>query len=386
MISKKSLAWVEVNSENITHNINLLRTYSKPSKTKISAVVKDNAYGMGMVEFSKKAVKSGIDAFDVAFVEEGIKLRKAGIINPIYVLSETPLEMIADAIKYNLVLTINSYESAEKISKKCLNLEKRILVHIKVNTGMNRFGINFREALTDISKIIYLPNIAVEGIFTHFATADEEDETYIKLQWDRFNKVMQELKKIKTNIKMFHCANSAIFIRYKNMHLDMARIGLAVYGLNPFGKSVSFLDSEAQRLVSDLKPVLSLKSRITFIENVPAGEYVSYGRTFKTNKESIIAVVPIGYSHGYFRLLSNKSKVIVNGEFAPVVGNITMDHLLIDITDVKSIKKISPGREVILIGGSDGKSITAGELASIIGTISYEIISALKCDIPRIYI
>jgi alanine racemase len=386
MISKKSLTWVEVNSENITHNINLLKTYSKSSKTKISAVVKDNAYGMGMVEFSKKAVKSGIDAFDVAFVEEGIKLRKAGIINPIYVLSETPLEMIADAIKYNLVLTINSYESAEKISKKCLNLKKRILVHIKVNTGMNRFGINFREALTDILKIIYLPNIAVEGVFTHFATADEEDETYIKLQWNRFNKVMQELKKIKTNIKMFHCANSAIFIRYKNMHLDMARIGLVVYGLNPFSKSVSFLDSEAQKLVSDLKPVLSLKSRITFIENVPAGEYISYGRTFKTSKESIIAAVPVGYSHGYFRLLSNKSKVIVNGEFAPVVGNITMDHLLIDITDVKSIKKISPGQEVILIGDSNGKSITAGELASIIGTISYEIISALKCDIPRIYI
>lgn len=166
----------------------------------------------------------------------------------------------------------------------------------------------------------------------------------------------------------------------------MARIGLAVYGLNPFSKSVSFLDSKAQKLISGLKPIMSLKSKITFIENVPEGEYISYGQTFKTQRESIIAAVPVGYSHGYFRLLSNKSRVLVDGEFAPVVGNITMDHLLVDITDIASIKKISPGQEVILIGSGGGKTITAVELASIIGTISYEIITALKFNMPRIYI
>lgn len=215
MIFKKSLSWIEINSEDITHNIKLLKAYSGTSKTKISAVVKDNAYGMGAVEFSKKAVKSGIDAFNVAFIEEGIELRKAGIIKPIYVLSETPLEVIKDAIENKLILTINSYKSAEEISKKCLKLKKRIAVHIKINTGMNRFGIDFRNALTDILKIINLPNITVEGIFTHFATANEEDETYIKLQWERFNKIMQELKRRKIDIKLFHCANSAIFIDIK---------------------------------------------------------------------------------------------------------------------------------------------------------------------------
>ena len=294
---------------------------------------------------------------------------------------------LEDAVKHNLVLTINSYEMAKVVSHKCSSLGKKIIVHINIDTGLNRLGINYKNAIPDIVKITTLPNIEVEGVFTHFAAADEEDDSYTKLQWDRFSKIIQELEKLKIKIDIFHCANSATTFRYKEMHLGIVRPGLAIYGLSPFPKKSSrWLKKDICNVVSNLKPAFSLKANIFFIKNVQSGEYISYNLGFKTNRKSVIAVVPLGYGNGYSRLLSNKSKVLVNGMYAPVVGNICMDVFMIDITDIVSTSKVSLASEVILIGKDKGKEISTENLADLMGTIKHEVLTSFKKNIPRIYI
>lgn len=384
----KRLAWSEVNLSNIDHNINVIKSYANSPHTKVMAVVKGDAYGHGIIEVSKQVVKSGVDSLGVAFVEEAIKLREANIGGPIYILREAPLGALEDAIKYNLVLTVNSYEMAEVVSEKCSSLGKKIIVHINVDTGLNRLGINFKDAIHEIVKIVSLPNIEVEGVFTHFSAADEKDNSsYTKLQWSRFNKIIQELEKLKIKIDIFHCANSATTFRYKEMHLGMVRPGLAIYGLNPFPKQSSrWLREDICDVVSNLKPAFSLKAKIFFIKNVQPGEYISYNLGFKTKRESIIAIVPIGYSNGYSRLLSNKSKILIDGKYAPVVGNVCMDLFMIDITDIASTSKVSFGSEVIIIGKDGEREVSVEDLADLMGTIKHEIVTSFKNNIPRIYI
>jgi len=380
-------AWIEINLNNLTNNLSLIKSLRNSPTTKIMAVVKADAYGHGAIEISKQAIKSGVYGLGVALVEEGVRLRKSRINVPIYVLGEPPVSVLDDAIRNNLILSVNSYKTAEIISSRCSYLGRGAVVHINVDTGMNRIGINFREAVSKIIKIVSLSNLKVEGIFTHISCASEKDSSYTTLQWKRFKKVMQELRNSKINVDLFHCANSAAFLRYKQMHLDMARIGISMYGLNPFGaNSSSWLGNEINEVLSNFKPVLSLKAKISFIKSVCRGECISYSCAFKTNRESVIATIPVGYADGYSRLLSNKSKVLIDGKFAPVVGNITMDQFMVDVTDITATGEISPGKEVILIGGEGDKRISADILADLMGTINYEVVCMLKDRIPRIYV
>jgi len=302
-------------------------------------------------------------------------------------LGEPPPAAIEDAVKYDLVLSINSYRTAKIISEKCSYLGKNAVVHINVDTGMNRVGINFKDAVTEIIKINSMTGLKVEGAFTHFSCAHLEDSSYTKAQWNRFRKIIKELKNSKVDIKTFHCANSAAFLRHRETHLDMVRTGISIYGLNPFGgDSCRWLSSETTSILSSFEPVLSLKTKISFVKKIPAGQCISYGCTFKTKRESIIATLPVGYADGYSRLLSNKSRVLVGGQFAPVVGNITMDQIMIDVTDIVGEKCISAENEVVLIGKSKGKKITVDFIADLMGTINYEVTCMLKNRIPKIYI
>ncbi|GAG87044.1 unnamed protein product, partial [marine sediment metagenome] len=314
------------------------------SQTKIMAVVKADAYGHGAIEISKQAIGSGVHGLGVSLVEEGAKLRRANISAPVYVLGEPPPVAIEDAVKYNLVLSINSYKTAKIISERCSYLGKNAVVHINVDTGMNRIGINFKDAVTEIVKINSMTGLKVEGVFTHFSCAHLEDSSYTKAQWNKFRKIIQELKNSKVDIKTFHCANSAAFLRYKETHLDMVRAGISIYGLSPFGgNGCRWLSSETTSILSNFEPVLSLKAKISFVKKIPAGQCISYGCTFKTKRESIIATLPVGYADGYSRLLSNKSRVIIGGQFVPVVGNVTMDQIMADVTDITRDGSISVG-------------------------------------------
>jgi len=386
-IIDKRFAWTEINLAHLSHNLKIIRSFTASKDTKVMAVVKADAYGHGAIEVSRRAIKCGINALGVALVEEGVELRKSEIMVPIYVLGESPPEAVEEAIKNNLILNINSYKSAQFVSKECERIRKKVMININIDTGMNRIGINFKDALSKILKIFSLPDLKLEAISTHFSCAGSRDDYYTEKQWKRFSEIIEKLKDTRIAIKNFHCANSAVFFKHKNMHMDMVRTGISVYGLNPYDEDYAdWLDTEAGDAVSGLKPLFSLKTRITFIKEVPSGELISYCGTFKTKRESIIATVPVGYADGYSRSLANKAIVLINGKSAPVVGNITMDQFMIDITDIAKGSHINVGDEVILIGDSGGKKITADDIAKLMNTINYEVVCMIKKRIPRIYI
>lgn len=396
----KRFTRIEINLSNLASNIRQLRTMTGSPKTKIMAVVKSNAYGHGMVEVSKQAVKSGANTLGVALAEDAIKLRKAGIKVPVYILGEPPMEIVKDSIKYDFVLCLNSYRKAKLISDMCERFGKKIAIHLKIDTGMNRVGINFKNAIEEIKMIRELEGLKIDGIFTHFSCAGEPDEKYTLMQWERFQNVLAELESLNIRIPTVHCANSAAFLRHRDFHCDMVRLGISIYGLSPFGVNAEpWLGNEIKENLKKLKPVLCLKSKVSFIKNVAKGESISYCATFKTSRPSVIATIPIGYADGYSRLLSNKSSVLINGGFAPVVGNVTMDSLMVDVTDIQDNASIKEGTEVILIGTgmatnsevpantiNPENKIGADILAGLIGTINYEILCMLKDKIPRVYI
>jgi len=386
-LKDKRFAWAEINLSHLSHNIEIIKSYSNSENTKIMAIVKADAYGHGSVEISKQAIKCGVYALGVTLVEEGVKLRKAGIDIPIYVLGESPAKTVAEAAENDLILSANSYESAQSISRECVKKSKEITINLNVDTGMHRIGINFDDAADQILKIIALPNLKINGISTHYACASCRSGSYTELQWDRFNEVIESIKDNKTEPGFYHCANSAAFFRYKNMHLDMVRVGIAIYGLNPYDRDYyEWLNPDAVDSVLNLKPVFSLKAKVTFIKKVPEDMTISYCGTFKTLRDSIIATVPVGYADGYSRLLSNKAIVLVKGKPAPVVGNVTMDQFMIDITDIVKDAIVSVGDEVILIGEYKGQKITAEDIARMMGTINYEVVCMFKNRIPRIFI
>lgn len=386
-VINKRFAWAEINLSHLCHNLKIIQSFASSKNTKVMAAVKADAYGHGAVEISRQALKCGVYALGVAIAEEGIELRTSGITAPIYILGESPPGVVEEAIKHDLILNINSYKAARFVSEECRRIGKEVIVNINVDTGMNRIGINFNDAVSEILKISSLPNLKLEAVSTHFSCAGGRDDSYTEQQWKRFNEIIGRLKDKKINIKIFNCANSAVFFRHRNMHLDMVRTGIAIYGLNPYDEDYKeWLDPEAGSKVSRLKPVFSLKTRITFIKEVPAGELISYCGTFKTKRDSIIATVPVGYADGYPRSLANKAAVLINGKSAPAVGNITMDQFMIDITDIAKESHIDAGDEVILIGDSGDKKITADDIARLMNTINYEVVCMFKKRIPRVYI
>jgi alanine racemase len=391
--SEDRFAWVEINLENLSHNFELIKDYISSLKTtdalkpKIMAVVKANAYGHGLIEISKKAIISGASWLGVALVHEGLKLREGGIKAPILCLGSHAPQKIKDAVENDITLSVTSLESAKLISDLCLRTDMEAKVHIKIDTGMNRIGINYKNAIQNILSVKKLPKINVDGVYTHFACASGKEESYTLMQWERFSKIIKELKDMDCVIRNYHCANSSAFIRYPYMHLDMVRLGIIIYGINPFKNDFhEFCSKDALEFTERLKPILSLKAKISFIKRTAAGESISYCGTFKTERESIIATIPVGYADGYSWNFSNKSHMIFNGCFAPVVGSVTMDQTMIDLTDCRDAEEAKTGDEVILIGKSNGLGLTASELADLIGTINYEIVCMIGDRIPRLYV
>ncbi|MDP4178814.1 MAG: alanine racemase [Bacillota bacterium] len=374
MYSHCRSVWAEVNLDNLEFNMQQIR--SKAKSKDIIAVIKADGYGHGALDIADTLIENGATRFAVAVASEAIELRKKGYTCPIMILGFSSIGLLEDILNNNVEQTVYSYEYAEYISKTAEKLNVQAKIHIAVDTGMGRIGfIPNDDSAQEIYKISKLPNIVMEGIFSHFSTADEENKEYAYNQLNKFNSFNEKLDKKGVKINIKHIANSAAIMEMPDSHLDAVRPGIILYGYYP---SKQVLKENLK-----LKPVLSLKANIAHIKKLPIGESISYGRKFKTDKESIIATITIGYADGYTRLLFNKAKVIINGTIAPVVGNICMDQCMIDVTNVKDVKL---GDEVILIGEDGNLIVNAETIADSLGTISYEVLCMISRRIPRVYL
>lgn len=368
-------AWAEIDLAAIAHNISELRRVMKPD-ARIMAVVKANAYGHGAVPVSKVVLANGADYLGVAILQEARELREAGIDAPILILGYTPDEQVQEVVELEITQTVYSYAAAEAISRAAQKAGKTVKVHIKADTGMGRIGfISEIGTPEEIVRIAGLPGIEVEGMFTHFSVADSRDKEYTSLQFDRFRHLDSQLAALGLDIPVKHAANTAAVIDLPEMHLNMVRVGIGIYGLYP--------SNEVLKDKVDLKPALSLKTRIAQVKTVGPGASISYGRTYITDRETRIATIPLGYADGYTRLFSNRVSAILHGRRVPQIGNVCMDQFMIDVTDVPEAET---GDQVILIGRQGTEEITVDELGDIIGTINYEIVCMLSERIPRLYI
>lgn len=373
---KLNRAWAEVNLDHIAHNVHEIQRITN-EKAEIMGIVKADAYGHGVMEVAKTLLANGVTRLAVSMLDEAIQLRKVGIEVPILILSYTDPRRSEEIIQNDVTQAVFSHDLANALSDASIKLGKNVKIHIKIDTGMTRVGfMPGYSAIKNVIEISKLPGIIIEGLFTHFASADESDKSYTYMQFERFMSICNELNRIGLYIPMKHVANSAAIIEFPEMHLDMVRPGLILYGMYPSG--------EVDYTKLDLRPAMTLKANVTFVKEVESGTCISYGRIFSTQRQSKIATIPIGYADGYTRLLNNKGKVLINGEEAPVVGKICMDQCMVDVTDMESEVKV--GDEAVLFGRQGNREIKVEEVAAQVGTINYEIVSIIGKRIPRVYL
>jgi len=371
--------WAEIDLDAIAHNVKIIRELIGKRK-EILGVVKADAYGHGVLDVALELLENGVERLAVSTLDEAIQLRKSGIDVPILVLSYTDPRRAEEIIAHNITQTIYTHDLAEAISLEASRQGKFVKIHIKIDTGMTRVGFMSGYSIVDkISQISRLPKIIIEGLYTHLAVSDGagfDDIEYNEMQFERFMSICNELARVGVHIPIKHIANSAAILRYPHMHLDMVRPGLILFGLSPFD-----LDEESD---FGLRPAMQIKSYVIMNKDVEAGVDISYGRTFTTKRASKIATIPIGYADGFLRSLSNKAKVLINGERAPLVGRVCMDQCMVDVTDIQGEVKL--GDEVVLIGTQQDECISATEVAQLASTINYEIVCLVGKRIPRIYL
>lgn len=364
----------EINLANLRHNLAAFRAHIG-KKTGIMAVVKADAYGHGAVRVAGEALKHGASMLGVAFVEEGIILRENGLEAPLLVLNPPFADQVDLFFKYNLTPTIFTRKMAEVFSRHGLKVGLTKSVHVKVDTGMGRVGVFPHTEATEFIKFAStLPHLQVEGVYTHFATADETDKTFAETQLSRFLQVKKELESKGLRPPLVHAANSAASIDLPLSHLDMVRLGISMYGHYPA--------ENCGKDIINLKPLLSLKSRISHLKVVPEGTCISYGCTHVTTGKTTVATIPLGYADGYSRLLSGKAEVLIGNKRHRVIGRVCMDQFMVDVSSNPSIKA---GDEVVLYGKQGRDRISVEEIASLLDTINYEILCAVNKRVPRIY-
>lgn len=361
--------WAEVNLANLGHNFRQIKKHLKPG-VRVLVTVKADAYGHGLLPVAKRLVAEGVDFLGVASIDEGIKLRESGITKPVLILGVILKEDIAPVFKYNLTPTVCDFDLASALNKRARSSGRPMNIHIKVDTGMGRIGVLHQDAFILIKRISNLKHLKIEGLFTHFAFADM-DKDFTLHQAGLLESLVNKLKLKGVNIPLIHAANSMGIIDCKSAHFNMVRPGLVIYGLYP-----------KENLSIHLKPVLSLKTRVVYVKNVPESYGVSYGHAYITKTSTRIVTLPIGYGDGYPRNLSNIAPVLIRGRRFKLSGRICMDQIMVDVGRVP----VRVGEEAVLIGSQRRNKITAEELASLSGTIPYEIACGLGSRIPRVYI
>ena len=380
------VTWAEINLEAYAHNIRELRGITRPP-AHLMAVVKANGYGHGAVEVAREALQNGAQYLGVARINEAIPLREAGLEVPILIFGYSPPGLAPVLMDYELTQTVYSLSTASALSEQATRKGEKINVHLKVDSGMGRLGfllvptngtsrdIAAQNPVREIEAITRLPGLTVEGIFTHFATADSADKSYADLQLDRFMDLLNRLQKEGLEPPLRHAANSSALIDMPDSHLDMVRPGIATYGLHP--------SDEVNKRIVDLKPVMTLKSKIIHLKKVPPGFNISYGITFQTKNHTTIATVPVGYADGFNRLLSSRGHMLVHGQRVPIVGRVCMDLTMLDVGGVAGVALED---EVVVFGEQGNEAVTADEIAASLDTINYEVVSTITGRVPRIYL
>jgi len=372
------LAWVEIDLSAIGHNAGRVAELVGPG-VDVLAVVKDDAYGHGAFRVAQAALDHGATWLGVASPNEGISLRQGGIREPILVLGWTPPWQAENTVGNDLVATVFGVEGAAALSQAAGHLGRTACVHIKVDTGMGRLGLLPDEVLPFLRRVSRLPALQVDGIFTHMASADDVDLSYTRRQLGRFGEVLSALRGEGPLPPHIHAANSACIFRLPESHHNLVRLGLAMYGLDP---------SPHAACPTGFVPALAFKCRVTQVRDLPRGSYIGYGCTFRTRRASRIAVLPVGYAHGFRRGPANWGWVLVNGERAPILGQVCMDQSMIDVTDIcrGGAGGVQPGDVAVLIGAQGKDCITADEVANRLGTINYEVLTGLSARLPRLFL
>lgn len=373
--------WAEISLNAIEHNYNVIRN-KVADDTKVCCVIKADGYGHGAVELSQIYEKLGADFFAVSNIDEGIEIRKSGSKLPIVILGYTPVSEAENLAEYDISQAVFSLEYAKELSEKCVEEDCICKMHIKVDSGMSRIGFMCQKfprdeySIEEICETCCLPNLEVEGLFTHFCVSDEDAEgrEFTNKQYENFIHVRDSLKKRGVDISVVHCSNSGAIEDYPETCCDMVRAGIILYGLAPSSKL-------ADRL--DLVPAMTLKTVVAFVKEVQKGATISYGRTFTADRKMKIATVPIGYADGFIRQNAKDGYMMVNGKKAKIVGRICMDQTMLDVTDIEDVKT---GDEVVVFGTGENGEPTADSLAENTGTINYETVCLVGKRVPRIYI
>ncbi len=368
-----ALNWVEIDLAALRHNYDQARKRIG-SGTRILAVVKSDAYGHGMIPVARELSSAGVDFFGVSKFWEAAALREAGLSEPILVLLGVEPGEMEEAIRQEIRPAIFRPDHAQALAETARRLGTTAKVHVKVDTGMGRLGVPMDELDSFLEVLRDLPALNVEGVFSHFSVADEEDKTYSLQQMGRFRVVLERFEQKGVPFTYAHISNSAALLDLPDAHLHLVRPGIMLYGSPP---------SDALHHPADLRPVMSLKSRILQLKWVPKGRPIGYGRTYISPDRKRIATIPVGYDDGYPRLLSNKGSVLIRGRRAPVVGRVSMNMITVDVTHIDSVQ---PDDEVVLMGAQGEERITGDEIAALCGTISYEIFCSMGRNPHRVFL
>ncbi|MDO8589085.1 MAG: alanine racemase [Armatimonadota bacterium] len=365
-------ASAEINLEAIRGNLRAIRRKTG-SGVRMMAVVKANAYGHGAVNVARAALDGGADTFGVAHVEEAVDLRQAGITSPILALGISSHKETEEILAHDLAATVCDMEFARALSASAAKRGKNARVHVKIDTGMGRIGVRLNDAASFVEQISSLPGICVEGIFTHFPSADEEDRGFTCRQIEDFRSLLARLEERGLRPPLAHAANSGAVLDYPDSYLDMVRAGLIMYGCYP--------SDCASRSIA-IAPALTFKTHVVFVKEIDKDDSVSYGRTFKAARKTRVATIPVGYADGFSRRLSNRGQVLLRGRRVPVIGRVCMDQTMLDVSEVPEARV---GDEVILYGSQGNETVSVEDIARMIGTAPHDVLCAIGQRVTRIY-
>ncbi|MCU0785221.1 MAG: alanine racemase [Verrucomicrobia bacterium] len=362
-------AWAEIDLGKLRRNVQLIRR-DLPARVRLLAVVKDEAYGHGALDVARVAVEEGAWGFGLSTLEEAMALRDAGITAPLLLLGERQEAELSWCVAHNLTVCVNEEHTVRALAKIASGFGKQVSVHLKVHTGMSRYGVRWDQALPLIELICSEKSLQLEGVMTHFSQSDETDKSFANLQFARFNEVLQDLAARGVSVKLRHTCNSGGFLDLPHAHLDMVRVGILMYGVFP---------SSVCRRIPGIKPVMSVKARIAAIQHLKAGEVVGYGMRYTAPGERRIAVLPIGYGDGFPRV-RNQGGALIRGQRAPLIGGIAMDALMVDITDIPEAQMWD---EAVLMGCQGDEQITVHDLAKLKNSVSYDVLTNWRLRLRR---
>lgn len=362
-------AWTEIDLGKLRRNLQLIRR-DLPRNVQLLAVVKDEAYGHGALDVARIALEEGAWGFGLSTLEEAMVLRDAGITAPLLLLGERQEAELPWCVEHDLTVCVNEPHAVRTLARIAARAGKRVPVHLKIHTGMSRFGVRWDEALPLIAQIGSEKSLSLEGVMTHFAQSDETDKTFANLQFSRFNEVLQGMAARGITVKLRHACNSGGFLDLPHAHLDMVRVGILMYGIFP---------SSVCRRIPGIEPVMSVKARIAAIQKLKPGEVVGYGMRYAAPAERRIAVLPIGYGDGFPRV-RNQGGALIRGQRAPLVGGIAMDALMVDITDIPEAQMWD---EAVIMGRQGSEEITVHDLAKLKNSVSYEVLTSWRLRLRR---